>query len=233
MRKILIAVLAVIAMLFIYKIGTFELFEDEVRQLRKIEIDGESYDLAIYHAPSNATVESSIQIRKLHNDDVQETVANYTRYNNLISFELRFDEIELIIEDEIREKVDTVIYNLNQTDFRHLNRIEIISLPLELNINAAIRDEERFDSVYHKYKDTTVFSVENFTLKFGEELTNVDRLDIRAKVTCFDVYNREYKFFVSGTRIAMFKNKFFECGSDIIKFVHYADSMNVLNILSK
>lgn len=112
MKKVIIALL-VIGVAFVgYKLATFELFDDKPTELESINLPGESYDLVLYLIPSNATVQGGIQIRKIHDDGVQETVANYPRYNHLISFDLLSDELELIIEDTIREKVDTVLYSL-------------------------------------------------------------------------------------------------------------------------
>lgn len=112
MKKLFAILFFIIVFYTCYRLFNFQFFDDEVQQLERIEVLGEAFDLGIYQVPSNATVQGSIQIRKLYNDGVQETVGNYIRYNYMTHFELLENELLLVLQDTIRDQQDTVIYKI-------------------------------------------------------------------------------------------------------------------------
>ena len=89
------------------------------KELSVIEVPGQSYKLRIVHIPSNATIQSSIQVRKLlDNRKDEEILQDYERYNHLESYKLLADTaLMIIVKDTIsylgRNRLDTMIVKLN------------------------------------------------------------------------------------------------------------------------
>ena len=96
-KRYYIAAFLIALMSFIfYKISTFEIFDDEICLLKEFQIQGENYQLRIYSIPSNATIQSAIQIRK-YNDGVEEVLKSYEKYNELKECYIKSDTLILNI----------------------------------------------------------------------------------------------------------------------------------------
>lgn len=88
----------------VYKLLTFQLFDSEIEKLEVIDIPEKDYSISIYYVPSDATIQSSIQVRKMQNG-VVEVLENYERFNFLNSFKLlNKDTLKLIVSDTSRVK---------------------------------------------------------------------------------------------------------------------------------
>lgn len=81
----------------IYKLLTFELFDDNFTLIEEIKIHDKDYRLKIILFPSNATIQSSIQVRKVKND-FEEVLGIFERYNFLEDFEIKNDTIRTHIK---------------------------------------------------------------------------------------------------------------------------------------
>ena len=88
------------------------------KELSVIEVPGQSYKLQIVNIPSNATIQSSIQVRKLLDDkEDEEILQDYERYNYLESYKLLGDTaLMIVVKDTIsylgRKQLDTMIVKL-------------------------------------------------------------------------------------------------------------------------
>lgn len=95
----IIGIIAIIFIMYgIYRISTFEIFDDEIIELENIKILNKNYCIIIYQIPSNATIQSSIQIRKLENE-IEEVLYDFERFNQLDSFTLKNDTLSVRISD--------------------------------------------------------------------------------------------------------------------------------------
>lgn len=81
-----------------YKTITFTLFDDPITLLKEYEILNKNFKLRIYSIPSNATMNSSIQIRKFNNK-TEKVLFNYDRFNRMNSSTLINDTLMLEISD--------------------------------------------------------------------------------------------------------------------------------------
>ncbi|MDJ1485033.1 hypothetical protein QNI16_31335 [Cytophagaceae bacterium YF14B1] len=106
----LMGIVAVLIILMIVCIGTFSLFDDEVKELVHLDKGDRNCQFKIYYIPSNATVQSYIQIRKLCPDKEIETIASYERYQQLVHYQMMGDSVKMIIKDTIsyKHRQDTV-----------------------------------------------------------------------------------------------------------------------------
>jgi hypothetical protein len=84
--------------------------EIKEKELLVIKVPKSSNKLKIVHVPSNATVQSSIQVRKVSADDEEVILHNYDRYNAIDTAYLQSDSVLLII---LR---DTISYLGNKPD---------------------------------------------------------------------------------------------------------------------
>ncbi len=102
---LIIGVVMFLTFLFgVYFLSNFDLFEDEIILIEEIQIPNKNYSLKMYNIPSNATLESSIQIRKICNGK-EEVLNNYTRYNTLVDYSLlEGDTLSLVLKDSLRAK---------------------------------------------------------------------------------------------------------------------------------
>lgn len=65
----------------------------------EIVVEGKGYRLGVFYLPSNATAQSTIQVRKIGKDR-EEVLANYERYNFVAGHRMiRDDTLELILQD--------------------------------------------------------------------------------------------------------------------------------------
>ena len=101
-KKIFIG-LGMIFLLFIfyviYQLSNFSLFDDEIKVVQEIRVPNKSYLLKVYYMPSNATTQSSIQVKKNENG-VEEILKSYERFNYLNSFKIiGGDTLNLSISD--------------------------------------------------------------------------------------------------------------------------------------
>lgn len=108
-----IAVFFIIAIGLIgYKTFTFNLFDDPITMVKEFEILKDS-NLRIYLIPSNSTMNSSIQIRKVNNK-TEKVLFNFDRFNKINSCKIINDS--LILE---------------MSDTNHLNLNKIVKLPID------------------------------------------------------------------------------------------------------
>ncbi len=83
----------------IYQLSTFKLFNDEIKVVQEIKVPHKNYLLKVYYMPSNATTESSIQVRKIENN-VEEVLKGYERFNYLNNYKItEGDTLNLSISD--------------------------------------------------------------------------------------------------------------------------------------
>ena len=94
-----------------YKIASFSLFKSERVILEEIEIIDKSYLIRIDYVPSDATIQSSIQIMKVENGD-EVVLSFYERYNYLKSYEVKSDSFFIVIDDTLRKHVKEVTHKI-------------------------------------------------------------------------------------------------------------------------
>lgn len=95
-----------------------KLLDTKEKVLARVDLPLKSYKLKIIYQPSNATIQSSIQIRKVGNDNIEKLLRNYERYNFLEGYKLINDTIFMIV---LR---DTVSYLGNHPDTMFVNLIK-------------------------------------------------------------------------------------------------------------
>lgn len=98
-RYYLIIILSVLAIFCFYKIWTFEIFDNEISLIKQYQIPSKNYQIRIYHIPSNATMQSVIQIRK-YNDGIEEVLKSYENYNELNESYIKSDTLILNISNK-------------------------------------------------------------------------------------------------------------------------------------
>ena len=95
---------------------TTRILSTKVNVLTVINIPNKSYKLGVFYIPSNATIQSAIQVRKQFMDN-QEIINTYERYNYMDTCSLINDTtFMLVIRDTISvfgNKPDTVRIILN------------------------------------------------------------------------------------------------------------------------
>jgi len=110
--------IALFVMLTSSLLSCTDILEVKEKELFVIDIPNKLYRLRIVHIPSNATIQSSIQIRKVYNNKKDEEVLqNYERYNYLESYKLLSDTaLMIVIKDTISylgsKRLDTMIVKL-------------------------------------------------------------------------------------------------------------------------
>lgn len=65
-------------------------------ELTVINIPNKNYKIAVFYLPSNATVQSAIQVRKKY-VNYEEVIATYERYNSMDTCELINDDTFLLV----------------------------------------------------------------------------------------------------------------------------------------
>lgn len=86
------------------------------KQLSVIEVPNKDYKLRIVYYPSNATIQSSIQVRKIFNDNrKEELLKDFERYNYVdTSYLQNGTTLLIVVRDTISylgNKPDTMIVN--------------------------------------------------------------------------------------------------------------------------
>lgn len=94
-KIIIVVVVAGIACL-IYYFATFRVFEPEFTQIGKVPLKGRSDSLNIIYYHGNATVQSSIQIRK---EGQKQALKFYERYNYVNSYNIDDSSLVLVLSD--------------------------------------------------------------------------------------------------------------------------------------
>ncbi len=104
--KILIAIIVVVVFYGVYKLSSFSLFDENknVASIETINLANKPYDIKVYYIPSNAATQSNIQIRKVQ-DESEEILQVYERYNFLESYEVKNDSLFIIVNDTLRKHV--------------------------------------------------------------------------------------------------------------------------------
>jgi hypothetical protein len=87
------------------------------KELFEIEVPNKPYKLRVVHMPSNATIQSSIQVRELYGNNEEKVLQDYERYNYLESYKLLSDTaLMIVIKDTISylgsKHFDTMIVKL-------------------------------------------------------------------------------------------------------------------------
>lgn len=108
MKRVIIGLIGILFCLCIYTIyffATFKIFDDEFKLIQEIKLLYKSYDIHIYHIPSNASSEDYIQVRKIENA-IEEVIENYSNYNRYISYRVEEDTLYLNIKDSVKVNQD-------------------------------------------------------------------------------------------------------------------------------
>lgn len=88
------------------------------RELFLIEVPRKSYKLRIVHLPSNATIQSSVQVRELLPNNEEKVLYDYERYNIVDTAYIQNDTTLLIVlRDTISylgNKPDTMLLTLKE-----------------------------------------------------------------------------------------------------------------------
>ena len=93
---VLVVLLGIGWMIFL---STFTLFEVKEEKVMEIVVEGKGYRLGVFYSLSNATAQSTIQVRKIGKNG-DEVLANYERYNFVAVYRMiGGDTLELILQD--------------------------------------------------------------------------------------------------------------------------------------
>lgn len=113
-KKLLIGVIIIVLIsiiYFMYSLSNFKIFDVEVQKITNVDLIDKPYKLGIYYVPSNASSQSSIQIREEKKDSVLQF---YERYNYLKEYKIINDTITLFLADTslTPTKIDTLYFKL-------------------------------------------------------------------------------------------------------------------------
>jgi hypothetical protein len=113
-RNVYIAIIFVVIIAiiyFVYSFNNFQIFDVEVKKISNIKLTNKPYKLGIYYVPSNASNQSSIQIREEKKDSV---IQFYERYNYFKEYRIINDTLILFIADTslVPIKIDTLHFKL-------------------------------------------------------------------------------------------------------------------------
>ena len=116
MKRLVFNIVFLVCFFSLSKCNTSILTTNE-KELLAIDIPNKNYKLKVVYIPSNATIQSSIQIRKLQtNNKTEELLQDYERYNYVDTMYLKNDTtFMLIIRDTVSvlgNKPDTMIIKL-------------------------------------------------------------------------------------------------------------------------
>lgn len=116
MKRLILNVPLLVFFLSLTKCNT-NILDIKERELSVIDIPNKDYKLRVVYMPSNATIQSSIQVRKLQGDKKTEgLLKDYERYNYIDTMYLKNDTtFILIIRDTVSilgNKPDTMIVKL-------------------------------------------------------------------------------------------------------------------------
>ena len=106
-----IVIMSVLSMFF-FSCLDVKIIDTQEKVLAVIDLPNKNYKLKLIYIPSNATIQSSIQISKIYKnkENEEELVIDYERYNSIDTYNLINDSIFMIV---IR---DTVSYLGNHPD---------------------------------------------------------------------------------------------------------------------
>jgi hypothetical protein len=116
-KKVFISIVGIVLFIIvfvIYKVLTFSLFDDEVKEVAKINVPNKNFRIGIFYLPSNATSQDYIQVRKIGNG-VENVIESFERYDFIVETELKGDSLlSLILKDTSRNVIeqDTFLINL-------------------------------------------------------------------------------------------------------------------------
>lgn len=82
-----------------YKISTFQLFDNTIIELKNLKIPNKNYTIKIYQIPGNATLQQSIQVRKVK-DNNEIVLFNIDRFDKLDYFKIADDSLILKISNQ-------------------------------------------------------------------------------------------------------------------------------------
>ena len=98
MKKIIGIFVLLILIFIFYKIVTFQLFDDDLKIIKTLDIPNKKYKIKIYYIPSNATTKENIEIRKAENNE-EFTLKNFEMYNIVDNEKIKGDSLFLKIKD--------------------------------------------------------------------------------------------------------------------------------------
>jgi hypothetical protein len=104
---ILLTVTLIVIIYGLYKIATFELFDEEPIFLKSINVPNKDYRLKIYHFPSNAVTQPSIYVTKAEGK-TEEFLIAYDRFDSLINHYLFVDSIYFVMGYSTVGSIDTL-----------------------------------------------------------------------------------------------------------------------------
>ena len=96
--------------------GCINLLDTKEKELANIALPRENYSLKLISHPSNATVERSIEVRKVFKNGRTQTVGDFEKYDIVETYKLVNDSLlMLVLRDTIallRDKPDTININV-------------------------------------------------------------------------------------------------------------------------
>lgn len=108
MKKLIFVVIVFLSCA--YFTSCFSLLDSKEKILHIVAVPSKGCKLKVVHIPSNATIQSAIQIQKIGNDKKEEVLYTYERYNFVDSYAIINDTTFMIV---VR---DTVSYLGNLPD---------------------------------------------------------------------------------------------------------------------
>jgi hypothetical protein len=94
----------------------FNVLKTKEKELATIEMPGENYSLKLVSHPSNATVERSIEVRKVFSNGKTQTIKEFEKYDIVATYKVVNNSLlTLVLRDTIaslRDKPDTMKINI-------------------------------------------------------------------------------------------------------------------------
>lgn len=116
MGKNILYLITIVAILTLVSCN-FNALETKERRLAVVNLPKKDYTIGVFYQPSNATIQSAIQIRKVtRNGATEEVLKNFERYNYVDTFYLKNDSVFCIVVRDtasiLGNKPDTINFIL-------------------------------------------------------------------------------------------------------------------------
>lgn len=115
MKNLIVFIRILLCIIFLNTCTKNSVLETKAKELYLIKVPNRDYKLSVVYLPSNATIQSAIQVRKKFKDK-EDIINTYDRYNYVDTYSLKDDStFMLVVRDTISilgNKPDTIYVNI-------------------------------------------------------------------------------------------------------------------------
>jgi hypothetical protein len=113
-KCLIIAIVVIVMVITVYKVLTFDIFDNELIFIQKLPVTRSDYSVVLYKFPSNATTEGSIQVHLiLDSTGESKFYKNYDKYDAVTYARVANDTLLTIaIRRSTSDALDTLYISL-------------------------------------------------------------------------------------------------------------------------